>query len=88
MTDPVSVRRRHTWAPGADTMLADMSPTSRDADRPPLRPKCGSERTRIIGQSGEPPLVHYRCDGILSVDDAFTRCGHVFSRPLGDARED
>src|SRR6266705_2454604 len=36
--------------------------------------KCGSHHTRIIGQSGEPSLVHYRCEA----------CGHVFSRARGD----
>ena len=36
--------------------------------------KCGSPRTRIIGQSGEPPLVHYRCEG----------CECVFSHPLDE----
>lgn len=48
---------------------------------PPLCPKCGRDRTRIVGQSGEPLLVHYRCDAFSG---EFKRCGHIFSRPLGD----
>jgi hypothetical protein len=35
---------------------------------------CGGHRTRIIGQSGQPPVLHRRCE----------ECGHVFSRPLDD----
>lgn len=41
---------------------------------PPVCPKCGSHRTRIVGQSGKPPIVHYRCED----------CGHVFSRARDD----
>jgi len=37
-------------------------------------PKCGSDEIRIVGQSGEPPLVHRGCQ----------RCTHVFSRLLHD----
>jgi hypothetical protein len=36
--------------------------------------KCGSARTRIVGQSGWPPLIHRRCED----------CGHVSSRRLDD----
>jgi hypothetical protein len=35
-------------------------------------PICGSHRTRIVGQSGNPPVVHRECQ----------TCGHLFSRPL------
>ena len=42
----------------------------------PLCPKCRSDRTRIVGQSGNPPLVHRRCEA----------CEYVFSTPLADTR--
>jgi transposase-like protein len=48
--------------------------TQREPKPPPVCPKCGNKRTRIVGQSGEPPLVHYRCED----------CGHVFSRARYD----
>ena len=35
---------------------------------------CGSVHTRIVGQSGWPPLIHRRCEN----------CGHVSSRQLDD----
>jgi hypothetical protein len=41
-------------------------------------PKCDSHRTRIVGQSGKPPLVHRKCED----------CEHVFSCPLHDGLED
>ena len=41
---------------------------------PPSCPQCRGHRTRIVGQSGRPPVVHYRCE----------ECGHVFSRERGD----
>ena len=50
----------------------------RDPKLPPLCTKCGSERTRIVGQSGNPPLVYYRCEA----------CEYVFSRPLGEATDE
>jgi hypothetical protein len=40
-------------------------------------PKCGSDETRIVGQSGEPPILHRGCQ----------RCAHVFSRLLHDDDE-
>src|SRR5262249_47764934 len=40
-------------------------------------PKCGSDQTRIVGQSGEPPILHRGCQ----------RCAHVFSRLLYDDDE-
>jgi Zn finger protein HypA/HybF involved in hydrogenase expression len=39
---------------------------------PPVCPKCGTNRTRIVGQSETPPLVHRQCEG----------CGHLSSRAL------
>ena len=48
--------------------------TVRDPKLPPVCPKCESHRTRIVGQSGNPPLIHRRCEA----------CEHVFFRPLGD----
>lgn len=42
--------------------------------RQPVCPACVSERTRIVGQSGVPPIVHYRCE----------QCGELFSRPFRD----
>jgi hypothetical protein len=44
-------------------------PTSR-----PECPKCTTHRVRIVGQSGRPPIVFFRCDA----------CEYVFSRPLDD----
>jgi hypothetical protein len=41
---------------------------------PPACPTCGRQRTRIVGQSGQPPLVHCRCE----------QCGHLSSRERGD----
>jgi uncharacterized OB-fold protein len=41
------------------------------ATPPAVCPKCGSHRTRIIGQSAQPALVYARCDV----------CGHVFVPP-------
>jgi hypothetical protein len=41
---------------------------------PPACAKCATQRTRIVGQSGQPPVVHYRCE----------HCGHLFSRTLGE----
>jgi hypothetical protein len=35
---------------------------------------CGSLHTRIVGQSGWPPMIHRRCED----------CGHVSSRQLDD----
>lgn len=52
-----------------DTTTAVEPPPASD-----VCPKCGSHRTRIVGQSGNPPVVHRRCED----------CGHVFSRPLSD----
>ena len=46
----------------------------RELESSPLCPKCGSHRTRIVGQSGNPPVTHYRCQA----------CKYVFSHPLGD----
>jgi hypothetical protein len=37
-------------------------------------PKCGTHRTRIVGQSGEPPVVYRRCEV----------CEHVFVHPRRD----
>jgi hypothetical protein len=39
-----------------------------------LCPACASPRTHIVGQSGEPSLIHRRCDD----------CKLVFSSPLHD----
>ena len=39
-------------------------------------PKCRSDQTWIAGQSGNPPLVHRRCEA----------CEYVFSTPLADTR--
>jgi hypothetical protein len=39
---------------------------------PPACSMCGSPHTRIVGQSGAPPLIHRQCD----------RCGQLFSRTL------
>ena len=33
---------------------------------------CGSQHTRIVGQSGTPPVIHRRCE----------ECGHLWSRTL------
>jgi len=50
------------------------APAARNPNLPPACPACATYRTRIVGQSGEPPLVHYRCEA----------CEDVFSRPLRD----
>jgi len=34
--------------------------------------RCGSQRTRIVGQSGTPPLIHRRCED----------CGHLSSQAV------
>jgi hypothetical protein len=41
---------------------------------PPECPSCSGTRTRIVGQSGTPAYVHYRCED----------CGEVFSLRLFD----
>ena len=38
----------------------------------PNCPKCGSQRTKILGQSEHPVLTYVRCDA----------CGHVFVPPV------
>jgi tRNA(Ile2) C34 agmatinyltransferase TiaS len=44
-----------------------------DRRLPPKCPKCGNH-TRIVGQSGTPPVMYYRCEV----------CGHIFGRPLDE----
>jgi hypothetical protein len=66
----------HAWSPTEDTSVThhssvDESPTARPQ---PACPRCGSHRMRIVGQSGQPPLVHYRCE----------YCRHISSRERGD----
>jgi hypothetical protein len=43
--------------------------TRREPEYPPLCPKCGNHRTRIVGRSGNPPGVYHRCES----------CEYVFS---------
>jgi uncharacterized Zn finger protein len=53
-----------------------MTSSRSDAYPPPphVCTKCGGLHTRIVGQSGTPPLIHRRCED----------CGHIFSRRLAD----
>ncbi len=41
------------------------------ASPPTICQKCGSHRTRVVGQSAAPKLVYVRCEA----------CGHVFVPP-------
>ena len=42
-------------------------PGPRDPNLPPLCTKCDGDRTRIVGQSGVPPVIYYRCDDCTQI---------------------
>lgn len=47
-------------------------------------PNCGSGRTRLVGQSGDPSLIHYECDackGVASYPFGEDSCGVRQPRP-------
>ena len=63
---------------GTNLSLSASVPRPSTLRPPPLCSTCGSHRTRVVGQSGNPPLVHYRCDD----------CRDVSSRALGNKNTD
>jgi Zn finger protein HypA/HybF involved in hydrogenase expression len=64
-----------TWLSSTPGLVRDEELAKSSTQKlPPSCPQCRGHRTRIVGQSGRPPVVHYRCE----------QCGHVFSRERGD----
>jgi hypothetical protein len=69
--------------------------SSRERGNPRVCPKCASERTRIVGQAGQPAVAFYRCDACeyvftatLTHDGAPRVRAAVAARPPQDAVRD